>query len=204
MNSNPWDGIFAKDGRVFHHPHPDLPILLPVLKNLDANLLLDLGCGTGRHLVYLAQHSFQVVGLDGSPHALAGARRWLSEQGLHANLVRHELTEPLPFPAASFDALISTQVIHHARLSVVQSIIHEIHRLLKPGGLVYVTVAAPKEGKFDSNEIEPRTYLPLDGPEKGLLHHLFTEEELRQSFSLFRVTDVHLDDTNHYCLTAYR
>ena len=204
MNPNPWDGIFAKDGRVFLHPHPDLPGLLPALKAQDSRRLLDLGCGTGRHLVYLAQRGFQVVGLDGSPHALHSTQSWFAELGLHASLLLHELTEPLPFPAASFDALVSTQVIHHARLAAVQAVIDEIHRLLKPGGLVYVTVAAPKEGRFNSIEIEPRTYLPLGGPEKGLLHHLFTEDELRQCFYRFQVSDVHLDDTNHYCLTAYR
>lgn len=204
MNPNPWDGIFAREGRVFLQPHPDLPGLLPVLEQLGAVRLLDLGCGTGRHLVFLAQHGYQVTGLDGSPHALLGARRWLNELDLSASLVLHEMRQPMPFPASSFDALVSTQVIHHARLAEVQAVIQEIWRLVKPGGLVYVTVAAPKEGKFNSIEVEPRTYIPLGGFEKGLPHHLFTEEELRQSFSDFQVRDVHLDDTNHYCLTATR
>jgi len=204
LNPNPWDDIFAENGRIFNQPHPDLPMIVQKLNQLGARKILDLGCGTGRHTVYLSQHGFQVYSLDGAPHALLRSKAWLSENNLKAYLLRHEMTEPIPFPAGSFDGLISTQVIHHARLATVQAIIAEIHRLLKPGGLVYVTVAAPKEGKFKSIEVEPRTYLPLGGPEKGLLHHLFTEPELRLSFADFQILDVHLDDTNHHCLTAIK
>ena len=46
--------------------------------------------------------------------------------------------------------------------------------------------------------------MPLDGREKGLLHHFFTPGELRELFSGFNITDTHLDKGKHYCLTAVK
>ena len=46
--------------------------------------------------------------------------------------------------------------------------------------------------------------MPLDGREKGLLHHFFTPEELQELFRGFNITDTHLDRGGHYCLTAVK
>jgi hypothetical protein len=46
--------------------------------------------------------------------------------------------------------------------------------------------------------------MPLDGREKGLLHHFFTPEELQALFSGFEIKDTHLDKGQHYCLTAVK
>ena len=43
---------------------------------------LDLGSGTGTHVVYLVQSGFSVFGLDNSPEGIAITRRWLAEEGL--------------------------------------------------------------------------------------------------------------------------
>jgi len=40
--------------------------------------------------------------------------------------------------------------------------------------------------------IEPGTFIPLEGPEKGLPHHIFSEEELRLEFGNFQIEDVSL------------
>ncbi len=96
------------------------------------------------------------------------------------------------------------EVIHHARAAVIRGIVGEIARVLKKGGFVFVT--APKLRKQGQNcrEIEPGTFVPLDGKEKGLPHHYFTPEELRELFSNFNVTNIHLDTTAHYCLSALK
>lgn len=47
---------------------------------------VDLGCGTGTNVVYLARHGFSVLGLDISRRAIALARRRLSDVGVTARL----------------------------------------------------------------------------------------------------------------------
>jgi len=199
-----WDEIFKRQGKVFTEPHADVPGIVQLLKRGGADTVLDLGSGSGRHTVYLARHGFSVYGLDNSAAGIDITRQWLAEEDLAAELQLQNMMEKLPYPDAFFDAVISIQVIHHARLATIRGIVGEIRRVLKRGGFVFVTVPALRNQAGSFEEIEPRTFVPLDGPEKGLPHHIFTLEELRQLFGAFDVTGVHLDATDHHCLSAFK
>jgi ubiquinone/menaquinone biosynthesis C-methylase UbiE len=72
--------------------------------------VLDIGCGLGRHTIYLAARGFEVVGVDNASAALAGCRQRLSEAGLEAVLVEAEMTESA-FPDGSFDGVVAAYVI---------------------------------------------------------------------------------------------
>lgn len=65
--------------------------------------ILDVGCGTGRHSVELAQRGFQVTGLDFSPGMLAVAREKASRHGVSVDLIEADATE---FSLSGFDAAI--------------------------------------------------------------------------------------------------
>jgi SAM-dependent methyltransferase len=153
---------------------------------------LDLGCGNGRHLVFLARAGFDVTGLDISISGLRLARQWLSDQGWQAEIALADFRSPLPLRSSAFDALLSTQVIHHARLAEVRRAIAEIHRLLKPGGLAVISVAARTDVGVRYDEIEPGTFVPLDGEEQGLPHHIFSQDELRAELSDFHILELEL------------
>ena len=56
--------------------------------------VLDLGCGTGRHTVWLAAAGACVTAVDFSPGMLAAARR--KTEGADVNFLTHDLNEPLP------------------------------------------------------------------------------------------------------------
>jgi cyclopropane fatty-acyl-phospholipid synthase-like methyltransferase len=119
---NPWDTIFRHKGSVFTEPHEDVPEIARLLKARAAQTILDLGGGSGRHVVFFAQHGFSVFGIDHSPAGIALTQQRLSKEGLSATLRVHDITEPLPLEDASFDAVISTQVIHHAALATIKSL----------------------------------------------------------------------------------
>jgi SAM-dependent methyltransferase len=199
---NPWEAIFREKGSVFPDPHEAMPEIARLLKARAAQTVLDLGCGSGRHVLFFARHGFSVSGVDSSPAGLALTQQQLSREGLSATLREHDITELLPFEDASFDAVISTQVIHHANLATIKAIIREIERVLKAGGFLFVTVPSLRNQGTRFEQIEPNTFIPLDGAEKGLPHHYFTPEELREVFGSFHVLDLHLDAVNHYCLSA--
>ncbi len=204
-NNSVWNNIFSRDGRIFTQPNEDMPGFCALLQAQNARKVLDLGCGSGRHVVYLANAGFEVCGFDQAPHALDLARQWLQESGLQADLRNGDMLEPLPFPNETFDGVLSIAVIHHTVLSKIRDIIAEMERVLKPGGLIFVTVRW-KFGEGDeipADEIEPDTYVPLDGSEKGLAHHLFTEESLREVFSTFTILETHVSIKKHHvCITA--
>jgi hypothetical protein len=68
--------------------------------------------------------------------------------------------------------------------------IAEIWRILANGGIAFVTVAGRKHESEAYEEIEPGTSVPLDGTEKGLPHHIFSEDELRSEFGVFQIREI--------------
>ncbi len=201
---NAWDEVFKHRGRLFTEPHENMSDLVHTLKKSGGTTVLDLGCGTGRHVVYLAKSGFWVTGLDSSPEGIKASLEWLVSENLEADLLLHDMTAPLPFEDGVFDAVISIQVIHHAVISTIHHIVREVSRVLKPNGFLFVTVPTTKNQGNAFERVEENTFLPLDGPEKGLPHHFFTPRELREVFGDFDVKDLHVDSTKHYCLSAFK
>ena len=201
---NPWNDVFKEHGAFFGEPHEDMAKVVELLKRNGARTVLDLGSGSGRHVVYLARNGFSAYGFDSSPEGLEISRNWLKREGLTADLRIRSMTEPLPYEDSFFDAVISVQVIHHARIAEVREIVAEIRRILKRGGLIFITVPKVKSQAETFQEIEPDTFIPLDGLEKGLPHHYFTPDELRDLFKDFTITDIHLDSVEHYCVLALK
>lgn len=197
-----WESIFKKEGKVFHKQHSDMPKIIKLLKKEGAKRILDLGCGTGRHTVLLAKEGFEVYGFDNAPSGLKQTRAWLKKTGLKAKLKNSSCYETFPYKDNFFDAVISVQVIHHAKIREIEKCIKEIERVLKPTGIVFVTVTKNKIGARATKVkiIEPRTYVMLDGPEKGVPHYIYTKALLRKYFENFKILDLYVDEGNHYCL----
>jgi SAM-dependent methyltransferase len=195
MSGNPWEGIYHRDGHVFTDIPPVIPEFASLLAGNRIHSILDVGCGNGRLLNYFAGLGYQVTGMDSAPTALRLSREWLQRSGLGGNLFLSDMRFPFPLADACCDALVSTQVIHHAVLETVLFTVSEITRVVRPGGLVLVTVPVyrPREpgSEFhESDEIEYHTFVPLSGTEKGLPHHLFTLEEFAACFPAFDILSV--------------
>ena len=75
-------------------------------------------------------------------------------------------------------------------IAEVRIAIAEIYRILAKGGIAFVTVAGRKDQEMAYEEIEPGTYVPLVGSEKGLPHHIFTEEEVQREFRAFQIQEI--------------
>lgn len=187
---HPWEVIYRRDGRVFPEPFPRFAEVVQIFRSHGCRVILDLGCGNGRHVVHLAKYGFEAIGVDISPTALTLTSAWLREEGHRAGLALADTRQPLPFRAGSLDAVLSTQVIHHALMGGVRVAIAEIWRILSPGGLAFVTVSGRRDAGIEFEEVEPRTFVPLSGPEAGLPHHIFSVNELEAEFSRFGILDV--------------
>lgn len=151
---------------------------------------LDLGCGPGANLWYLAREGFQVDGVDGSAVALAQAKQRLSMENLRAGLHHCDVAK-LDFEEATFDCIIDIECVYANSLSDSRKIIAEAHLALKPGGLMFSkTFATGTSGDGTGRRVEgePNTYLELeDSPlhsEYGLIR--FTaEKEIADLYSVF-------------------
>ncbi len=107
--------------------------------------VLDAGCGSGRNLVYFLRGGFDVCGVDISPNAIAQVRslaRTLAPYLPEENF-RQESVERMSFADASFDAVLSSAVLHFARDETHWlAMMREMWRVLKPGGIFFSRLAS--------------------------------------------------------------
>ena len=126
-------------------------IIAVIERNLPdhATSLLDVGCGTGANLEAITRHfpELTTVGLDADSFCLEAC----SERGLS---VRSAAAEQLPVSDGSQDVVTAFDVLEHVENEV--SMLREMVRALRPGGLAVVTVPA---------------YQWLWGPHDTLTHH---------------------------------
>lgn len=203
-----WDEIFSKRGKIFHDPHPDMEKISELFKEKEIKRVLDLGCGTGRHLIFLSKKGFEVYGMDASPKALEMANKWLIEEDEKAELHLDRMEHKFPYEDKFFDAIISIQVIHHNLMKDIIFTVREIERILKKGSIIFITFPVLGTGSklenWELKEIEKGTYIPQKGQEKGLPHHFFTIEEIYQVFSSFNLLENYMDETNHRAILGIK
>jgi SAM-dependent methyltransferase len=191
-----WEKLYQQGGYAFEEPFPRFQDLAKVFQQHGCKRILDLGCGGGRHVLALAQLGFQVVGIDASPTGLRLARKRLKDEGGAASFVLGDMTQPFPYPSECFDGLLSTQVIHHALLKDIRGVIDEIHWVMQPGGLAFVTGPAKPDEGVDYRELEPNTLAPQTGHEKGVPHHYFTLEAFEKEYSGFETLELSVRGDN--------
>lgn len=141
----------------------------------DGLRLLDVGCGTGHHLAEWQARGFTAAGVDGSAEMLARAR----ELNPTAEIQQADV-EALPFATASFDVVISLEVMRYLPSST--ACLREMARVLKPGGMCLVT-AAPLlnlNGYWLINRLASRVSL---GDLTPLKQFFTTSGELRREFT---------------------
>ena len=156
-----WDERWATpEGRAdWLDPHPAVVALLPELKARGAVRALDLGCGVGRHALFLAEHGFAVDAIDGAAAGLAFARGEAARRGLPLNL-RQAAADALPFPDASFDFVLSWNVIYHGTMGDVGHRLAEIWRVLKPGALYQGTMLSKRDSNYGHGRaVAPDTFV---------------------------------------------
>jgi tRNA (cmo5U34)-methyltransferase len=101
----------------------------------DARRVLDLGTGDGRLLALLARDRRELVGVgvDFSGVMLDAARERFAG-GERVELVRHDLSEPLP-ALGRFDAVVSSFAIHHLEHERKRALYREVFDILEPGSV---------------------------------------------------------------------
>jgi SAM-dependent methyltransferase len=98
--------------------------------------ILDAGCGTGYNLAHYSKLGHDVFGLEIAPEAVA----WVKKRG-YSKLVQASVTD-IPTPSETFDLVLSFDVLMQMPVEMSTAGIHEMYRVLKPGGRLFVRTAA--------------------------------------------------------------
>ena len=156
-----WDARWAsEEGRAaWLDPDPSVTALVAELQRRGARRVLDLGCGVGRHALALAGHGFAVEALDGSEAGLAFLGEQARARGLSIGRAQGS-ADDLPYPARSFDFVLSWNVIYHGSLGDTGRRLAEIWRVLKPGGLYQGTMLSKRNGNYGiGRTVAPDTFV---------------------------------------------
>jgi SAM-dependent methyltransferase len=115
--------------------------------------VLELGAGQGRDALYLARQGFSVHATDFSESALSQLRLDAQRGGLDDRVTAalHDVRDPLPPADATVGAVYANLLLNMAfSRAELRSLVNEIHRVLRPGGLFVYSVwstADPGYGK---------------------------------------------------------
>lgn len=112
-------------------------LLVEAVRDLPPGRALDLACGAGRNAVYLAEHGWDVVAIDGASEAIRLVQQ--HDPSIDARVIDLEKNERLPFDDASFDLVAILYFLHRPLFA-------EARRVLRPGG--WIVVAVKRTGSF--------------------------------------------------------
>jgi len=164
-------------------------------QNRKAVRLLEVGCGPGANLWYLAREGFGFCGIDGSATAIeqacarldAECPGWRDYGEMHVGDIGH-----LPFSADSFDAVIDNEAISCNPFEPSQAIYAEMARVCKPAGKLFSrTFAQGSWGDGTGEQAGHHAWRCGEGPlvGKGLVRFT-TLEEIPALVQGFAITSV--------------
>lgn len=146
---------------------------------------LDVGCGNGRNLIYLAREfGLQGTGYDIAKAAVAQAVA--ASRGLSITYTARSIAGPLELAAESHDLALDMMTSHFLTAPERTELRDEIYRVLKPGGFLFMKTFLKDEDLHTKRLLsehpgtETGTYIH---PVMGVAEYVYSEEELVEFLS---------------------
>jgi len=111
---------------------PENRYLISFLGNLQGKRILELGCGAGENSIYFALQGANVTATDISEGMLEKTNRLAKKYGVKIDTHKMDAMN-ITFENDAFDVVYAANTLHHVDTPTA---IHEIHRVLKPGGFM--------------------------------------------------------------------
>ncbi|OGE64065.1 hypothetical protein A3J13_02110 [Candidatus Daviesbacteria bacterium RIFCSPLOWO2_02_FULL_36_8] len=126
--------------------------------------VIDLGCGTGADSLFFLHHGCEVLATDYSQPALKELEA-RAKGNLNLAVKQLDLSETFPFADQAADVIYSHLSLHYFDGATTQQIFDEIHRVLKPNGVVAVLLNSFTDEEYGHGEQIEDGYFNI--PDKG-------------------------------------
>lgn len=189
-----------------------LPVALRWQKQ-GKQTVLDIGCGRGRHALYLAEMGFKVTATDLSPDGIAQLNEQARQKNLEGNistLVCDMLD--LSFNQGQFDCVLAFNSVYHTDYNGLKRIIAKITGFLSDSGGLYITFNSKSNRAYRdpaNHRIDEFTIIKTRGSEKGIPHTHLEYEDVINLLSDYRILKIqhiqdfyHRGDSYHYFVEA--
>lgn len=152
--------------------------------------LLDLGAGQGQDSRYFAKNGFKVTSSDFADVALSISQQKAREEGLDISFKNLDLARPLPFENQSFDVIYSHLALHYFDDITTEQLFTEIHRVLKPQGIVAMILNTIDDPEVEESEqLEKGLYKAPSGLIKRFFDLQYLEEKTRGKFETLLINN---------------
>ena len=200
--------LAAKAGRLSLLLTPTKPVPRDWFPDLAGCRVLGLASGGAQQMPVFAAHGAVCTVLDYSPRQLQSEREVAAREGYDIEIVRADMSQPLPFADGSFDMIFHP--VSNCYIEKVEPVWRECFRVLKPGGVLLAGVDNGINYLFDEENpalARPLPFNPLLDEElyrksieqnDGIQFSHTTEEQLRPLLRAgFSLLDLY-EDTNGY------
>ena len=186
-----WDKIYKQYGEVQSEILPSVKMAVDIFRKNNCKEIMDLGCGTGRHTIFLAQNGFSVIATDISVTGIETTKSKADSIELkNIKYVQHDMRK-IPFDNDSLDGILCVWTTGHGMLIDIEMNIIEIYRVLKPNGVVVIDYVSTADANYSRGErIENNTFINNVKGEEKIPHHYSTKDELEKLYVNFARVEI--------------
>ena len=182
---NDWDYLYANGMQGKYPSEMLLRFVNSKLRNKQHVKILDIGCGTGRHLSYFNEQNYDVYGIDCSSAAIKIATEWLKSKNMSANISLGSVMDHDLY-VKNTDAVTDVACMQHNLLKDMEKIVANVYDSLNDSGYFFSITKTQDDSLYSSGEfIEGSTRLFQSNAEKVNVSVIITFLSLDDVFALF-------------------
>ncbi len=165
------------------------PTLKKYLDEIPRGKALDLGAGSGKNSLFLAQNGFQVKAIDKDKQEIAKLKQIAKENKLSIKTKVVDIKD-LNFKEKEYSLIIASASLDFLKKSELEIIFEKIKKALKLNGFIYLLVFSIKDPmclairKRKLKEIEENTFYL---PKFKTYRHFFTKDEIKSYFKDYQI-----------------
>ena len=195
-NQEQWINLHKQKRHQPRYPH-QLVVSFVLRTFKQGGAILDLGCGAGRHLKFLAENGFEAYGCDYSSSGIQASQELLASANLKANFEIASV-DNLPYDDEFFDGLICFGVLYYNDKQSIQKAASEIFRVLKKGSKALIFVRNLEDYRYEkAKKLSKYEVIIQENDEKrsafkenDMPMYFFDKDEVKRVFYHFKNLEI--------------
>lgn len=195
-NQEQWINLHKQKRHQPRYPH-QLVVSFALRTFKQGGAILDLGCGAGRHLKFLAENGFEAYGCDYSSSGIKASQELLASANLKANFEIASV-DNLPYDDEFFDGLICFGVLYYNDKQSIQKAASEIFRVLKKGSKALILVRNLEDYRYEkAKKLSKYEVIIQENDEKrsafkenDMPMYFFDKDEVKRVFAHFKNLEI--------------